>query len=379
MNIAENPYLVTKPFLPPINEYKKEIEKIWETNWLTNSGPLHEKFNKEIKSYLNVKESTLFVNGHIALELAIKSFEFPKDSEIITTPFTFASTTHAIVNNGLTPVFCDIKLDDFTIDTDKIESLITEKTVAILPVHIFGYPVDVYKVKDIADKYNLKVIYDAAHSFGVKINNIDIGNFGDISMFSFHATKVFHSIEGGVLTYSNEKLKNRLDLYKNFGVSGLDSVELIGINGKMNEFQAAMGVVNLRYVDSEIDKRKNIINLYRKNLKNIIGVRFLEDRNGLKHNYAYFPIIVDELEFGLTRDLLYEELKKYNIFSRKYFYPLITDFECYKGFYNDSHLINAKYISDRVLTLPLYTQLNINDIVYISSAISEIKSSILSK
>ncbi len=373
MNISKEPYLVTKPFLPPIEEYKKEIEKIWETNWLTNSGPLHEKFNKEIKSYLNVKESTLFVNGHIALELAIKVFEFPKGSEVITTPFTFASTTHAIVNSGLTPVFCDIKLDDFTIDAQKIESLITEKTVAIVPVHIFGYPVDVYMVKKIADKYNLKVIYDAAHSFGVKIDDVDIGNFGDISMFSFHATKVFHSIEGGVLTYGDEKLKNRLDLYKNFGVNTPDSVDIVGINGKMNEFQAAMGVVNLRYVDSEINRREKIINFYRENLKNIAGIRYLEDKIFLKHNYAYFPIIVDEKKFGITRDILHEELKKYNIFTRKYFYPLITDFGCYKGLYETSHLINAKHISDRVLTLPLYTQLKESDIDYISLAIVKIQ------
>jgi len=363
---------ITKPFLPPIDEYKKEIEKIWNTSWLTNNGPLHEDFNTKLADYLNVDYSSLFINGHLALELALKQFEFEKDSELITTPFTFASTTHAIVNNGLKPVFCDIKLDDFTIDTSKIEKLITKKTVAILGVHIFGYPVNVREIEKIAKKYDLKVVYDSAHAFGVEIDGETVGNFGDISMFSLHATKVFHSIEGGVLTYSDNTFIDKLNMYKNFGINGPDNVDLVGTNAKMNEFQAAMGIVNLRYVDSEIEKRKVIIDQYRSLLKDIEGIKFIEDLDNIKHNYSYFPVLVDELKFRKTRNELHDMLKKYDIFTRKYFYPLITDFKCYKGVYDDRALVNAKYVADRILTLPLYTSLTIADIKYICDSIKEI-------
>ena len=254
----EQPIMVTKSFLPPIDEYKKEIEKIWETNWITNQGPLHNKFNLQINNYLKVKNSTLFVNGHLALDTAIKSLEL--GGEVITTPFTFASTAHAIKMNGLKPVFCDINMKNYTLDVDKIESLVNEKTSAIVPVHVFGNPCDIEKIDNIANKYRLKVIYDAAHTFGVEVGGVGIGNFGDVSMFSFHATKVFNSIEGGVLTYSNEEYSKKFDLYKNFGISGPETVEVVGLNAKMNEFQAAMGIVNLRYVDEEISNRKKIAN-----------------------------------------------------------------------------------------------------------------------
>jgi len=362
---------VVKPFLPPFEEYLEVIEKIWNTEWLTNNGPLHKSFQKKLKEYLRVKNLTLFVNGHLSIEIALKSLNLAAGGEVITTPFTFASTTHAIVNSGLKPVFADININDFTIDVKKIEDLITEKTVAILPVHIFGYPADVYSIDKIAEKYNLKVIYDAAHAFGVELNGKSIANFGDVSMFSMHATKVFHSIEGGFLVYGNDNLEYRLEMYKNFGLNGNENVDLVGINAKMNEFQAAMGLVNLKYIDLQISKRGKLVNFYREMLKDIDGIRFLEDINGLRHNYSYFPIIIDEKITKFTRDELYEELRKNNIFARKYFYPLVSDFNCYKDVFKNEKLSIAKYVSDRVLTLPLYYSLTFEQITYITEKIKD--------
>lgn len=371
MDGFKEPIMITKPFLPPINEYKKKIEEIWENNWLTNQGPLHEKFNERIREYLKVKNTTLFVNGHLALEMAIKSLNLT--GEVITTPFTFVSTTHAIKRNGLKPIFCDINKEDYTIDVDKIEALINENTTAIVPVHVYGTPCDVNKIDKIAKKYNLKVIYDAAHVFGVEIGGRGIGEFGDISMFSMHATKVFNSIEGGVLTYNNEEYKNRFDIYKNFGINGPDNVIDIGINAKMNEFQAAMGLVNLNYVEEQISKRKKVSEAYREGLKSISGIKCLRDRENVKHNYAYFPIVIDEKEYGITRDELHDKLKEYNVFTRKYFYPLINDVECYKNENDPSTTPIAKYISDRVLTLPMYGDLAIKDVKKICSIISYLR------
>lgn len=372
MKKIDEKIMVTKSFLPPFEEYSKEIEKIWESHWLTNMGPLHEEFKEKLKNYLKSDEITLVSNGHLGLEIALKAFQFPKSAEIITTPFTFASTTHAIVNNGLKPVFCDINLEDYNIDCDKIERLITDKTVAIMPVHVFGTPCDVEKIEKIAEKYKLKVIYDAAHAFGVQISERGIGSFGDISMFSLHATKVFNSIEGGVLTYKDEKLRKKLRLLKNFGITGPETVESVGINCKMNEFQAAMGIVNLRYIDEQIQKRKDITNRYRTHLNSIEGISFIHDLEDVKHNYSYFPIVIDEKKFGKTRNELFGELQNYNIFTRKYFYPLITDFDCYKEDYKNIELKNAKYISDRVLTLPIYGDLELEIVDYICKAIEKI-------
>ncbi len=361
---------VTKPFLPPYEEYISKIKSIWETNWLTNNGPLHKELEEKIAYYLKVEKSTLFTNGHLALDIAIKSLGLT--GEVITTPFTFASTTHAIVSNDLTPVFCDVNMDDFTIDTNKIEDLITEKTSAIIPVHVFGYPCNVKAIERIAEKYNLKVIYDAAHVFGVEIDGRGIGSFGDISMFSLHATKVYNSIEGGVLTYKNKELTSRLNMYKNFGIASQEEVEVIGLNAKMNEFQAAMGLVNLNYIDEQIEKRKQVAETYRDGLMKIPGISFMNDKVNIKHNYAYFPIIVDEKIAGIDRNELYIKLKDYNIFTRKYFYPLITDFDCYKGKYKDSDLINAGYLSERVLTMPIYGDLEIEEVDMIVDTIKEI-------
>ncbi len=361
---------VTKSFLPPFEEYVEEIKGIWEKTWLTNNGPKHNLLQDELKKYLKVENTTLFTNGHLALEIAIKSANLK--GEVITTPFTFASTTHAIVANGLKPVFCDINTKDFTIDTDKIEELINENTSAIIPVHVFGYPCNIKEIERIAKKYDLKVIYDAAHVFGVEVDNKGIGSYGDISMFSLHATKVYNSIEGGLLTYNNNELKETLDLLKNFGISGQESVKVTGLNAKMNEFQAAMGLVNLKYTNDEISKRRKAFNAYREVLKDIKGIYYLEDEVNVKHNYSYFPIIIDEVVTGIDRDYLCEELKKYNVFTRKYFYPLVTDFECYKGKYNDSNLENSKYIAKRVLTLPIYGELKEEEATKIAKIISEI-------
>jgi dTDP-4-amino-4,6-dideoxygalactose transaminase len=352
MKKLDKPIMVTKSFLPPIDEFKKEIEKIWETNWLTNQGPLHNEFNQKLNQYLKVKNSTLFVNGHLALDVAIKALKLT--GEVITTPFTFASTSHAIKMNNLKPVFCDINMNNFTIDAGKIEQLITDKTSAIIPVHVFGSPCEIEKIEKIAKKHNLKVIFDAAHVFGVELDGVGIGSFGDVSMFSLHATKVFNSIEGGVLAFNNEAYTKQFDLYKNFGITGPETVEAVGLNAKMNEFQAAMGLVNLRYVEKEISNRKVVADKYREKLEAIHGIRCLKDMHGVKHNYAYFPIVIDEKEYGLNRDSLFEKLKEFNVFARKYFYPLVNEFECYKDQYDVKDTPNAKYVGDRVITLPMY-------------------------
>lgn len=361
----EKKIMVTKSFLPPMEEYIEKIKTIWDTNWLTNQGPLHQEFEQVLKNELG-GEVTLFVNGHLALEAALSNIE--KGAEVITTPFTFSSTTHAIVRNGLTPVFCDINSEDYTIDVNKIEKLITPKTKAIVPVHVYGSPCDVYKIQEIAELYNLKVIYDAAHVFGVEVDGRPIGTFGDMSMFSMHATKVFHSIEGGVLIDNTNLNKKSLDLFKNFGISGPEDVLAVGINAKMNEFQAAMGLVNLKYLSEEIQKRKTLVELYNEKLRNVKGITTLKYKENVKYNYAYYPIIVEE-EYGITRDVLQEKLQEYNIYSRKYFYPLTSDYKCYANVYNSENTPVAQSISDRVLTLPLYSELTVDEVAHICDVI----------
>ena len=367
----KEPVLVTKSSLPPIEEYSSELKNIWDSRWLTNNGSYHEKFKEGAAKYLKVKNLELFTNGHLALEIAIKLFKL--SGEIITTPFTFASTAHSIKLNGIKPIFCDINSTDFTIDADKIEALITEKTTAIMPVHVYGNPCNIKKIEEIARKYNLKVIYDAAHTFGVEVDGKGIGEFGDISMFSCHATKVFHSIEGGILTFNDEKYKRDLYLLKNFGISGPECVELVGTNAKMNEFQALMGVLNLKYIDENIEKRKKATFKYREMLGKIEGIRYLDDMEGVKHNYSYFPVIIDETKFGKTRDELYDKLSEYNVIARKYFYPLVNDFNCYKDEYSSKDTPVAKYFSDRVLTLPIYADIEMETVEKICNIIGEIK------
>ncbi len=351
--------LVTQSSMPTLEEYNEEIKSIFETKWLTNMGEKHQKLQTELEKYLNVKHMTLFTNGHMALYTAIKTLHL--EGEVITTPFTFASTTHAIVQNGLKPVFCDIEPDTYTIDASKIENLITDKTCAIVPVHVYGNVCNVEEIERIAKKHNLKVIYDAAHAFGVEYKKTGIGNFGDMSMFSFHATKVFNTIEGGGVAYNNDKFADELNLQKNFGITGPESTVAVGMNAKMNEFQAAMGLCNLRHINQEIEKRKKVVNEYRKRLENIDGIKLSKIQKDVKSNYAYFPVIFEE-KFGKTRDQVMEELAKNEIFSRKYFYPLVNDFECYKNKYDSNNTPIAKYLSDRVLTLPLFADLSLEKV-----------------
>ena len=349
---------VTRSSIPDIEDYIKEIKDIWDTRLLTNMGAKHRVLEAQLVDYLNVPNITLFTNGHLALECIIAALDLK--GEVITTPFTFASTTHAIVRNGLKPIYCDINSEDYTLDVNKIESLITEKTSAIIPVHVYGNICDVRAIDAIAKKHNLKVIYDAAHTFGVTVNGQGIGTFGDASMFSFHATKVFNTIEGGAVTYNEPSLKERLDSLKNFGIAGPDTVEYVGGNAKMNEFQAAMGICNLRHVDNEITKRKIVVERYNEQLGGIDGIKLSRPQAGVKSNYAYFPVVFDG--YKKSRDDVFEELKTHNIFARKYFYPLTNNFDCYKDQYNVENTPVAKYIAERVLTLPLYADLELEDV-----------------
>ena len=349
---------VTKSSMPELDEYINEIKDLWESRRLTNMGDKHKELEEKLKEYLKVPYISLFTNGHSALESIIQASGLR--GEVITTPFTFASTTHAIVRNGLKPVFCDINPYNYTIDTDKIESLITEKTSALIPVHVYGNICHVERIAQIAEKYKLKVIYDAAHAFGVTVKGRGVGTFGDASMFSFHATKVFHTIEGGAVTYNNPSLKNLLNDLKNFGITGPETVDYVGGNAKMNEFQAAMGLCNLRHLDSQIAKRKILVERYNEHLSGIKGIKLTEPREGIRTNYSYYPLVFDG--YKKTRDQVFEELKTHNIFARKYFYPLTSTFNCYKDRYSADQTPAAKHIAERVLTLPLYPDLNIGDI-----------------
>ncbi len=353
-----NSILVTRSSMPPIDEYINEIQSIWDSHWLTNMGEKHKQFEKELLKYLCVDNLELLVNGHMSLELTLQAFDFPKGSEVITTPFTFASTTHAIVRNGLIPVFCDIG-DDYLIDCYKIEDLITDKTVAILPVHVYGNICNVDVIEKIAKDHDLVVIYDAAHSFGEKYKGIGVGNFGDASCFSFHATKVFNTIEGGASCYRDKQIGSKIYDLKNFGIHGLNDVFGIGANAKMNEFCAAMGICNLRHVDEEILKRKHVFERYSDNLKEVDGITLPSIQQDVYPNYAYYPILIDEKMFKKSRDELYDDLIHHNVYARKYFYPLTSDFECYKNIYSSSKTPKAKFISDRVLTLPMYSDLDL--------------------
>lgn len=367
MKNINKPIQVTCSSMPGFDEYIEEIKGLWDSHWLTNMGVKHKQLESEISLYLNTPNVTLFTNGHLALECAIAAFELT--GEVITTPFTFASTTHAIVRNGLDPVFCDIKTDNYTIDTDKIESLITEKTSAIIPVHVYGNICNVDDIERIAKKHNLKVIYDAAHAFGVTINGEGVANFGDASMFSFHATKVFNTIEGGAITFKNSTIKKILNEIKNFGIAGPESIKYVGGNSKMNEFQAAMGICNLRHVDDEINKRRIVVERYIKNLNDINGIKLIVQPKEVKNNYAYFPVVFDG--YKKTRDEVVEELKLHNISARKYFYPLTNSFDCYKEKVKPNDTPVAQYISNRVLTLPLYPDLSLEDVDRICEIIKE--------
>ena len=353
---------VTRSSMPEFEEYCEEIKELWESHWLTNMGVKHKRLQAELEKYLDTPHVALYTNGHLALENVIAAFDFPKGSEVITTPFTFASTTHAIVRNGLVPIFCDVNDVDYTIDVTKIEALITEKTCAILPVHVYGNICNVEEIKKIADKYNLKVIYDAAHAFGVKFEGENVANFGDASMFSFHATKVFNTIEGGAVTFADDSFVQLLNDLKNFGIRNAEEVAFVGGNAKMNEFQAAMGICNLRHIDEEIAKRKAVVEHYRKRLLGISGIKLCEEQASVVSNYAYFPVVFDG--FKQTRDEVFAKLDGHGIIARKYFYPLTNQYDCYKDLATAGAEKTpvAKYIADRVLTLPLYADLQIEDV-----------------
>ena len=364
----EERILVTRSSMPDFDEYTNEIKKIWETHWLTNHGTIYEELKAELKEYLKVPEMDLLVNGHLALEIAIAVMNL--SGEVITTPFTFASTTHAIVRNGLTPVFCDVK-ENGTIDEDKIESLITDKTSAIIPVHVYGQICNVERIQEIADKYHLKVIYDAAHAFGVTYKDKGIASYGDASMLSFHATKVFNTIEGGAVCFHDKEYKKKILDLSNFGIESEESVRIVGTNAKMNEFQAAMGVCNLRHVDGEIEKRKRVVEQYREELKEIDGISYFEEQKDVKSNYAYFPIIVDQEKYGMDRNQLADVLAAHNIFARKYFYPIVSVYECYKDTYCSTDTPCAKRMGDSVLTLPMYADLGRENVERICRIIKE--------
>ena len=351
---------VTRSTLPDIEEYIEEIRSIWDSHWLTNMGDKHNLFQKKLCDYLNVDNLELLVNGHMAIELTIQAMGLK--GEIITTPFTFASTTHAIVRNNITPVFCDIEDDYYTIDVSKIENLITDKTSAILPVHVYGNICNIEEIEKIARKHNLKVIYDAAHTFGETYKGNGIGGYGDASCFSFHATKVFNSIEGGAVSYNDKELGTKLYELKNFGIKGPEEVNGVGANAKMNEFCAAMGLCNLRHIDEEIEKRKTIFDRYINNLIDIDGLITKKDQIDVKSNYSYFPILINEDVFGCDRNHVAQELKSNGIYARKYFYPLTCDFKAYEGVFDNCDVPVARKVSERVLTLPIYSGLLLSDV-----------------
>lgn len=360
---------VTRSSMPSYEEYCEEIRSLWDSHWLTNMGAKHKQLENDLMQYLNVPHVTLFTNGHLALEIAIAAMRFPKGAEVITTPFTFASTTHAIVRNGLVPVFCDVNAEDYTMDVAKLEALITDKTCAIVPVHVYGNLCDVDGIQSIADKHHLKVIYDAAHAFGVVRNGVSAANFGDASMFSFHATKVFNTIEGGAVTFRNDDLKPVLDDLKNFGQHTSEEVIYAAGNAKMNEFQAAMGICNLRHLDAEIAKRKTAVERYRARLSGVAGIRICAEQPGVQSNYSYFPALFDGYKY--TRDEVFEKLKENEIIARKYFYPLTNGFACYEGLVTagEEKTPVARHLAAHVLTLPLYADLTVEDVDHICDII----------
>ncbi len=354
--------LVARSSMPTFEEYCEEIRELWDSHWLTNMGKKHKQLQKELENMLGVKHCLLYTNGHLALENAIAALNLPEGGEVITTPFTFASTTHAIVRNKLIPIFCDINDRDYTIDINKIESLITDRTVAIVPVHVYGNLCDVEKIREIAQKYGLKVIYDAAHAFAVKYKGISSACFGDASMFSFHATKVFNTIEGGAICFSKDEWVQLLNDMKNFGIHGPEEVAFVGGNAKMNEFQASMGICNLRHLDKEIANRKKVMERYRERLEHIEGIKLSVIQENVESNYAYFPVVFDGYKY--TRNEIFENLAKAGIGARKYFFPLTNSFECYRNTptAGTTKTPVAQHIALRVLTLPMYADLSFENV-----------------
>ena len=358
--MSQKPIMVTRSSMPPFEEYVDEIRELWDSHWLTNMGAKHQELERALKDRLGIENVCLFTNGHNALECILEALDLR--GEVITTPYTFASTTHAITRKGLTPVFADIRMSDYTLDPESIEKLITPRTCAIVPVHVYGGLCDIDAIQRIADEHGLKVIYDAAHAFGVERDGVSAASFGDASMFSFHATKVFNTIEGGAVCFKDPALYNVLNQWKNFGITSTETVEYVGGNAKMNEFCAAMGICNLRHLDEEIAKRKLVYERYVERLGNIPGIKLNEIPENVTYNYAYFPVLFDENVFGATRDDVYATLMAVDIHPRKYFYPLVNDFDCYRSVYSSDRTPVAKYVADRILTLPMYADLALEDV-----------------
>jgi dTDP-4-amino-4,6-dideoxygalactose transaminase len=348
---------VTQPNMPPLEEFLPYLEKIWESKLLTNGGPFHQELEKKLAEYLGVEHLSLFTNGTIALVTALQALRIT--GEVITTPFSFVATAHSLLWNGIKPVFVDIDSESFNLDPDKIEAAITPQTTAILPVHVYGNPCDVQKIQKIADTYGLKVIYDAAHAFGVNYKDESLLKHGDLSILSFHATKVFNTFEGGAIICPDAKMKKRIDDLKNFGFADEVTVVAPGINGKMNEIQAAFGLLQLKHIEEAIDRRREIDARYRQHLSNVPGITCSSIEADTKYNYSYFPIMVEE-GYSLSREELYEKLHQHGIYARRYFYPLITDFPMYRGIQSakPGNLPVAKLIAERVLCLPIYPDLS---------------------
>ncbi len=367
----ESKILVTRSSMPSMEEYIEEIRSIWDSHWLTNMGEKHKALQAELQKYMGVPNVELLTNGHMALELSLQAMNL--QGEVITTPFTFASTTHAIVRNGLEPVFCDIDPETYTMDVTQIERLITDRTCAILPVHVYGNICNIEEIERIAHKYGLKVLYDAAHTFGETYKGQGIGNFGDASCFSFHATKVFNTIEGGAVCYRDPDMGRRLYELKNFGIHGPEEVDAVGANAKMNEFCAAMGLCNLRHVDEEIAKRRAVVERYREHLEGVDGLRLNVQQPEVRSNYAYFPVVFDENLFGASRNEVMDALAQNGIGARKYFYPLTNTFECFHGKYDVDATPVALHVAKRVLTLPLYADLSMEDVDRICKIVLEQK------
>lgn len=368
----EQPIYVTRPLLPDITDVTERIKKVWDSKQLTNFGAQHDELSHQLKEYLEVDHISMFSNGTMALLLGLKALKLT--GEVITTPFTFPATVQALDWNNLTPVFCDIDPVTFNIDADKIEALITEKTSAILGVHVFGNPCDVEKIQTIADKHGLKVIYDGAHAFGSKINGVPVSSFGNMTMFSFHATKLFNTIEGGALTYSDPALDKQLELLRNFGIASAEEVALSGLNAKMNEVQAGVGLEVLKVISKERNKRHAIKKAYEENLADIDGIRVLTTLENESSSYQYFVIGIDEAVFGQSRDMVHQELQKYNVFARKYFSPLCSDFEWYSELPSSrpENLPYAQQAVQQVLAMPYYGDLPISSVTAICGIIREL-------
>lgn len=349
---------VTSPLLPNLDDFNLMLKEIWSSKWITNNGTFHKQLEKALCEYLKVPFISLFTNGTLPLITALQALRIT--GEVITTPYSFVATTHSLWWNGIKPVFVDIDLSTGNIDPDKIEAAITPKTTAIMPVHVYGKPCNTKRIQEIADKYGLKVIYDAAHAFGVEVNGESILNAGDMSTLSFHATKVYNTIEGGALVMHDEETKKRIDYLKNFGFANETEVVAPGINSKMDEMRAAYGLLNLKQVDAAIEARHQVAIQYREALSSVEGVTFMNDMSGVKHNYSYFPIFVDAEKYGMTRDELYFKMKEQNVLGRRYFYPLISEFSTYRGLSSATkeNLPNSHKMANSVICLPMHHELN---------------------